>query len=630
MLVEPVGDFGDAHRFKWFVSRGDTAPAKPLVELAGGIILSEGPDDDRIVPAAREALADGAKHFPAEAEAGVFWLNVEFVDFRPVGQRADTACAIGDVATDSFAIVQHYNGNAAAHGFAPPIRPAAGDHPLQFRPRQDSAIGEPPSRIVHHGKIVPVRGPRRANGDGLRGHDHDRDRRGRYSQAQSHAGLMCGARIAVTRPVASRQQGRHIPPVSEKQSPDVISFGCRLNALEGENVRVLADAAGVDDAVVINTCAVTAQAVRQARQTIRKVRRERPGVTIIATGCAAQTEPETFAGMAEVDHVVGNTDKLSPGLWAGLTSADRIVVNDIMSVQETAPHLANAFATRTRAFVEVQNGCDHRCTFCIIPYGRGNSRSVPMGAVIEKVKALVGSGHQEVVLTGVDLTSYGPDLPGKPTLGDLVQRILRFVPDLPRLRLSSIDSIEADDALMDAIGGDARLMPHLHLSLQAGDDMILKRMKRRHLRDDAIRFCAEVRARRPEVVFGADLIAGFPTETDAMFENTLKLLDECDLTHVHAFPFSPRQGTPAARMPQLPKAVVKARAKALREAAAGRYGAALANTVGSRATVLVEQAEGGRTNGYLPARVPGANDNTIVSGQVTGVADGVLVVDMAA
>ena len=407
-----------------------------------------------------------------------------------------------------------------------------------------------------------------------------------------------------------------------------MTFGCRLNALEGETVRALA--AGAEDLVVVNTCAVTAEAVRQARQTIRRIRRERPGARIVVTGCAAQTEPGTFADMPEVDHVAGNAEKTSPAFWRDLPRADRIVVSDIMEVRETASHLVDGFGTRTRAFVEVQNGCDHRCTFCIIPYGRGPSRSVPMGAVVDQVRRLVGSGHREVVLTGVDLTSYGSDLPGRPRLGDLVQRILSLVPDLPRLRLSSIDSIEVDEALLEAVG-ERRLMPHLHLSLQAGDDMVLKRMKRRHLREDAVRFCADVRARRPDVHFGADIIAGFPTETDAMFENTLAVVEDCGLTHVHVFPFSPRKGTPAARMPQVPRAVVKARAALLREAGAARLEAALEAAVGTEVELLVEDDARGRTGHYLPAALHGGGvPGEIVRARAAGVADGALAVERIA
>ncbi|WP_332461219.1 tRNA (N(6)-L-threonylcarbamoyladenosine(37)-C(2))-methylthiotransferase MtaB [Acuticoccus mangrovi] len=410
---------------------------------------------------------------------------------------------------------------------------------------------------------------------------------------------------------------------------DIVTFGCRLNALESENVRALAADAGVTDTVVVNTCAVTAEAVRQARQTIRRIRRERPNARIVATGCAAQTEPDTFAGMVEVDHVIGNAEKLAPAFWQGLPRQERMVVSDIMTLRDSAEHMVDAFDSRTRAFVEVQNGCDHRCTFCIIPYGRGPSRSVPMGAVVEQVKRLVASGHVEVVLTGVDLTSYGGDLPGNVRLGDLVARILRHVPDLKRLRISSIDSIEVDTTLLDVFASEARLMPHLHLSLQAGDDMVLKRMKRRHLREDAVRFCADVRARRPDVVFGADLIAGFPTETDAMFDNTLAAIDDCGLTHVHVFPFSPRKGTPAARMPQVARQTVKARAARLREAATRRLAATLAAAVGTTTEVLAEEEGRGRTPHYLPARLAGvpAAPGALVTGRVAAVDNGTLVVE---
>src|SRR5271168_3503743 len=331
-------------------------------------------------------------------------------------------------------------------------------------------------------------------------------------------------------------------------SVEVVTFGCRLNSAESEVIRREAKRAGLRDTVVINTCAVTAEAVRQARQTIRALRRERPQAKIVVTGCAAQTEPQTFLAMAEADRVLGNTEKLTATAWAqtradfGLAEAPKAVVNDIMAVRETAAHLIEGFSGRTRAFVQVQNGCDHRCTFCIIPYGRGNSRSVPMGAVVGDVQRLVGNGYCEVVLTGVDITSYGADLPGAPKLGALVKQILRHVPELARLRLSSIDSVEADRDLLDAFASEKRLMPHLHLSLQAGDDLILKRMKRRHLSADAIAFCDQVRRLRPDVVFGADIIAGFPTETEAMFTNTLNIVHEANLTYLHVFPYSARAG----------------------------------------------------------------------------------------
>lgn len=419
------------------------------------------------------------------------------------------------------------------------------------------------------------------------------------------------------------------PPTS---SVDVISFGCRLNALEGESVRAAAASSHLGETVVVNTCAVTAEAVRQARQTIRRVRRERPHVRIVATGCAAQIDPDTFAQMDEVDHILGNGEKMVPSVWQGLQAAPRVLVSDIMSLSQTAAHLVDGFATRTRAFVEVQNGCDHRCTFCIIPYGRGASRSVPMGVVVEQIARLVQSGHQEVVLTGVDLTSYGADLPAQPKLGDLVARILIHVPDLPRLRLSSIDSIEVDEVLMDLIAIEPRIMPHLHLSLQAGDDLILKRMKRRHLRDDAIQFCETVKALRPEMVFGADLIAGFPTETEDMFQNTLDIVEACELTLVHVFPFSPRQGTPAARMPQVESQVVKARAARLRALAADRLDATLLGRVGQPASVLVEDKGRGRTEDYLPARVEGEAPppGALVNGRAVAAERGMLVIREAA
>jgi len=341
-------------------------------------------------------------------------------------------------------------------------------------------------------------------------------------------------------------------------APPVFStHGCRLNAYETEAMKRLAEEAGLTDAVIVNTCAVTAEAVRKARQDIRRARRDNPAARIIVTGCAAQTDPEGFAAMPEVDRVIGNAAKMEAATWKGLALADwtdgteKVQVDDIMSVRETASHLIDGFGTRARAYVQIQNGCDHRCTFCIIPFGRGNSRSVPAGVVVDQIRRLVDQGYNEVVLTGVDLTSWGADLPGEPRLGDLVRRILKLVPGLPRLRLSSIDSIEADPALMAAIAEEDRLMPHLHLSLQAGDDLILKRMKRRHLRDDAIRFCDEARTLRPDITFGADLIAGFPTETEAMFLNSLRLVEECGLTWLHVFPYSPRPGTPAAKMPQV-------------------------------------------------------------------------------
>jgi len=390
-------------------------------------------------------------------------------------------------------------------------------------------------------------------------------------------------------------------------APKFTTLGCRLNAYETEAMKELSGAAGLSNAVVVNTCAVTAEAVRKARQEIRKLRRENPDARLIVTGCAAQTEPETFAAMAEVDAVIGNTEKMQPDTWAGLAAdfigeTEAVQVDDIMSVTETAGHLIDGFGTRSRAYVQVQNGCDHRCTFCIIPYGRGNSRSVPAGVVVEQIKRLLGKGYNEVVLTGVDLTSWGADLPAEPKLGDLVMRILKLVPDLPRLRISSIDSIEVDENLMQAIATEPRLMPHLHLSLQAGDDMILKRMKRRHLRDDAIAFCEEAKRLRPDMTYGADIIAGFPTETDAMFENSVKLVEECDLTWLHVFPYSPRNGTPAARMPAVNGKIIKERAAQLRAVGERQVSAHLDQQVGKTHHILMENSKMGRTEQFTEVR----------------------------
>ena len=393
---------------------------------------------------------------------------------------------------------------------------------------------------------------------------------------------------------------------------DVVTFGCRLNSFEGELIAREADAAGLSDLVVINSCAVTNEAVAQARQSIRKLKRERPDARIIVTGCAAQTQSDMFAAMPEVDRVLGNDDKLRGDAWRATRDAfaigasEKVAVSDIMAVTEMAPHLASGFQRGLpRVFVQVQNGCDHRCTFCIIPYGRGNSRSVPMGAVVDQVRALVERGHAEIVLTGVDLTSYGADLPGTPKLGRLVQQILRHVPELQRLRISSIDSIEVDRDLLDALACDARLMPHLHLSLQSGDDMILKRMKRRHLRQDAIAFCAQVRRLRPDIALGADLIAGFPTETEAMFARSLDLVDECGLTFLHVFPYSPRPGTPAARMPQVDGRIIRERARRLREAGEAALRKRLDAEIGAERDVLIESSSQGRTEHYLPVAVSG-------------------------
>jgi threonylcarbamoyladenosine tRNA methylthiotransferase MtaB len=385
-------------------------------------------------------------------------------------------------------------------------------------------------------------------------------------------------------------------------APIFSTLGCRLNAYETEAMKELAEAAGLDNAVIVNTCAVTSEAVRKAKQEIRKLRRQNPEAALIVTGCAAQVEPETFAAMPEVTRVIGNSEKMRPETWASMTpdligKTEPIMVDDIMSVTETAGHLIDGFG-RHRAYVQVQNGCDHRCTFCIIPFGRGNSRSVPAGVVVDQIKRLVDKGFNEVVLTGVDLTSWGADLPGQPRLGDLVMRILRLAPDLPRLRISSIDSIEADENLMQAIATEPRLMPHLHLSLQHGDDLILKRMKRRHLRDDAIRFAEDARRLRPEMTFGADIIAGFPTETEAHFENSLKLVEDCGLTFLHVFPFSPRPGTPAARMPQVKGPAIKERAARLRATGDTALQKHLAAQIGLSHRVLIENPRMGRTEQF--------------------------------
>ncbi len=404
---------------------------------------------------------------------------------------------------------------------------------------------------------------------------------------------------------------------------DIITFGCRLNTYESEVMRRQAEKAGLNNAVLINTCAVTGEAVRQARQAIRRARRENPHARIVVTGCAAQTEAASFAAMDEVDAVLGNAEKLTNASYRslpdfGVSAEEKIRVNDIMSVKNTAPQMVDAIEGRARAFVQVQNGCDHRCTFCIIPYGRGNSRSVPMGAVVAQVEKLVANGYREVVITGVDATSYGADLPGRPTLGKLAQTILSEVPALERLRLSSIDSIEADDHLLALIADEKRFMPYLHLSLQHGDDMILKRMKRRHLRADAVAFCQKVRALRPEIALGADLIAGFPTETEEMFSGALSLIDECALSFLHVFPFSPREGTPAARMPQLDRGLIKARAGRLRQAGEAAYRRHLESMIGTRQAVLIERPGLGRTENFTLVRTDRGEPGTIIPVTITG------------
>jgi threonylcarbamoyladenosine tRNA methylthiotransferase MtaB len=395
------------------------------------------------------------------------------------------------------------------------------------------------------------------------------------------------------------------PAAKPQVVTQVVTLGCRLNAHESDAIAQHAAAAGLENCVVVNTCAVTSEAVRTARHTIRRLKREQPGARVIVTGCAAQIEPATFAAMAEVDHVIGNAEKLKPETFTALALGDtlRVQVDDIMSVRETAGHLIEGFGARTRAYVQVQNGCDHRCTFCIIPFGRGPSRSVPAGDVVAAVRRAVEAGAHEVVLTGVDITSYGPDLPGTMTLGKLVRQIFKHVRDLPRLRLSSLDQTEIDPDLLAAIADEPRLMPHLHLSLQSGDDMILKRMKRRHLRADAIRFADEARRLRPDIQFGADLIAGFPTETEAMFQQSLAIVDDCGLSYLHVFPYSVRPGTPAARMPQIPKPEIKARAERLREKGRTALASSLARHVGLETEVLVERDGIGRTPGFAEVQL---------------------------
>jgi threonylcarbamoyladenosine tRNA methylthiotransferase MtaB len=383
-------------------------------------------------------------------------------------------------------------------------------------------------------------------------------------------------------------------------SIDVVTFGCRLNAYESEVIRREAAAAGLGDAVVVNTCAVTAEAVRQAKQTIRRLRREKPDAHIVITGCAAQTEAKTFVAMPEVDRVIGNEEKFDARVWA---AADKTAVSDIMAVKTMRPHAIDHIDGHTRAFVQIQNGCDHRCTFCIIPFGRGNSRSLPVEDVVAQAHRLVANGYREIVLTGVDITSYGADLPGTPRLGAVIKRILKNVPELARLRLSSIDSVEADADLLDALANEPRLMPHLHLSLQAGDDLILKRMKRRHSHRDAVAFCEQVRRLRPDVVFGADIIAGFPTESGDMFTRSLDLVDECGLTQLHVFPYSPRPGTPAARMPQIDREIVKDRARRLREKGGVALRRHLDLEIGARRRVLAESRGIARTEQFMPVRL---------------------------
>jgi threonylcarbamoyladenosine tRNA methylthiotransferase MtaB len=425
---------------------------------------------------------------------------------------------------------------------------------------------------------------------------------------------------------------RCLLPSPETMSVEIVTFGCRLNAFESEVMAREAERAGLTDTVVINSCAVTNEAVAQARQSIRRLKRERPHLRIVVTGCAAQTQSGMFADMAEVDRVLGNDDKMRAGAWRktrvafdaaapgfGIEAGEKIAVADIMAVREMAPHLLEGYQSGLpRVFVQVQNGCDHRCTFCIIPFGRGNSRSVPMGAVVEQVRALAEAGHAEIVLTGVDLTSYGADLPGAPRLGQLTKQILRHVPELKRLRISSVDSIEVDRDLLDVIADDERLMPHLHLSLQSGDDLTLKRMKRRHSRKDAVEFCAQLRRLRPDIALGADIIAGFPTETDDMFARSIDLVAECDLTFLHVFPYSPRPGTPAARMPQVAGNVIRDRAKRLRATGAAALQKRLAAEIGAEREVLIESASQGRTEHFIPVAISGETPGAVRAFKIIG------------
>ncbi len=413
-----------------------------------------------------------------------------------------------------------------------------------------------------------------------------------------------------------------MPDTSPPSGPAVITLGCRLNTYESEVMRRHAEAAGLGDAVIVNTCAVTAEAVRGARQAIRRAARENPGAPIIVTGCAAQTDPDTFAAMPEVTRVIGNHEKMQAGTWAPaslLGGEEKIRVNDIMSVRETAAHLIDGMEGRARAYVQVQNGCDHRCTFCIIPYGRGNSRSVPAGEVVAQVRALVASGHHEVVLTGVDLTSWGADLPGTPQLGNLVQRLLKLIPELCQLRISSIDAIEMDEALIEAIA-EPRVAPYLHLSLQHGDNLILKRMKRRHSREAAIQLTERLRSLRPDIALGADIIAGFPTETEAQFENSLRLVDECGLSFLHAFPYSPRPGTPAARMPQVAKPEIKARAARLRAAGEAALVRHFARHLGGERAALVERGTAARLADFTQVKLsqPAGEGGRLLPVRITG------------
>ena len=410
-------------------------------------------------------------------------------------------------------------------------------------------------------------------------------------------------------------------------SIEVVTFGCRLNTYESEVMRDNAQKAGLQNTIIFNTCAVTKEAERQARQAIRKARRANPDANIIVTGCAAQVNPQKYAEMTEVNRVLGNEEKMHAKSYTptlATTDSEKLLVNDIMSVKETAGHLIGGFEGKARAFVQVQNGCDHRCTFCIIPYGRGNSRSVPMGEIVQQVRSLVENGYKEVVLTGVDISAYGADLPGKPTLGQMTRRLLAAVPDLPRLRISSIDAIEVDEDIFRLLAEEPRLMPHLHLSLQAGDNMVLKRMKRRHLREDALALVAKLREARPDLVLGADFIAGFPTETEDMFANTLKLVEEANITWLHVFPYSEREGTPAVKMPQVAKEIRKERAARLRALGERQTDAFLQSQVGKIVNVLVEKDGEGLTEHFAPVKLSAGKIGDVISVKITAVENGLL------
>ena len=418
------------------------------------------------------------------------------------------------------------------------------------------------------------------------------------------------------------------------KQPEIITFGCRLNTYETEIIRKLVNNANLKNTIVINTCAVTAEAERQARQSIRKARRKNPQSTIVVTGCAAQINPKQFAEMDEVNLVIGNEEKLQSYTWEQIEKGEKtgsnVRVNDIMSIQQTAGHLIDGFYGRSRGFVQIQQGCDHRCTFCIIPFGRGSSRSVPVGTIIRQVKSLVDQGYMEIVLTGVDLTDFGKTLPGKPSLGNLVARLLKNIPSLPRLRLSSLDPIEIDNELFRLIASQKRLLPYFHLSLQSGDNMILKRMKRRHSREDSINICKQIRRERPDATFGADIIAGFPTETEEMFNNTITLIEECDLTHLHVFPYSEREGTPAARMPKVPVEIRRQRASILREVGKKRLQTSMKNRIGKKTTVVVEKNNFGRCESYFNVKLSrNFKPGTLVSCLITSIDDEFLHADCA-